>query len=262
MKRRINYTGRKKIPKKRITIALNKGEEKDLIKSFDTEINLKRLDLPKDAKVIVEAYHLATTPKSYNFGTVDKIETPEDTSLGPPRYSESLSFRVLVVEEDGKILASAENIEPLLGTTEDSGREKRKAMLPLEITDLGDQLWCLSYERRNGAPLLKINKKLPKPKKTAEDGPRFILAAYPSLLRQILMRMTFIQPIKDSRDPPFSWQKDWLDFCEGLHNAPPENMNPNKSQAKKEEIRDWIDGVVKNFCRKWARWGEIRRVLR
>ena len=66
MKRRVNFTGRKRIPRRDVSVSLM---ERDGPRSFDATLRLDGSGLPKDAMVYVEAYH-KTDYMRYPFGTV------------------------------------------------------------------------------------------------------------------------------------------------------------------------------------------------
>jgi hypothetical protein len=108
MKRRFNYTDRKRILHENITITLNR--EKGRIKSFSATIDFNNMSLPADAKVYIVAYH-RTEQKIFDYGIVGNPVAPQDTSLTELAYTENLRFRILVVDQYGLILAHADGSE-------------------------------------------------------------------------------------------------------------------------------------------------------
>ena len=78
MRTRLNFTGRKRIPGRCISISLVEGIGK--IKSFQAIIDISELDFPDEAKVSVDAYYRMMQSHRYNFGTVEKMIPPRDTS--------------------------------------------------------------------------------------------------------------------------------------------------------------------------------------
>ncbi|MCG8068121.1 MAG: hypothetical protein JAY84_09660, partial [Candidatus Thiodiazotropha taylori] len=110
MKRRINHTGRQKIDKSNITIRLIDQAPKPL--KFTAKLVLEKQELPNNAKVFVEAYHKNTTQR-FDFGTVENITPPTDTTLNEVDPQGTTKFRIMVVDnkqQPGKLLAGAINI--------------------------------------------------------------------------------------------------------------------------------------------------------
>lgn len=234
MLRRLNYTGRKRIQKSSIKISII-GEE-DEIKSFRASIDLNSLDLPGDARVFFEAWYRMMQSQRYAFGTISKISHPEDTSLGLLGLSSNLKFRVSVVDESGKILALAERIDI-------EREDKKTSLLPVDTIDLDNLLWNVSMEGDEGGPILELNQRIPAIKTVAAHDPRFIHSVYPAVVREILMHMAVKNNI-DFQSPNFDWQNNWLRFSERIFTAPPEG----RYSDAKDEILEWIDGVVQAFA--------------
>ena len=259
MKRRLNYTGRKRIPRESISIALVK-DLRGTAKSFNAKMDLANLDLPSDDEVYVEAYH-RNELKRFSFGTVGNIRYPPDTLLTEFADTENLRFRVLVVDgsEDGKIVAHADKITVEADAT-------RKAILPVDLNrDLGQQVWCVEFEGSDGSPILAINNKIPNREAMARSDPLFIMNVYPAALKEVLIHMIFIDGVSDVNDPSVEWHRDWLDFskkqlAEGFPQAlydPRDNGSP--------EIRDdwlrWVDEVVAEFCLRRSEWWDYVQVV-
>ena len=230
---RLNYTGRKRIQKSNIKISIIENEDEK--KSFRAILDLNSLNLPEDAGVYIEAYHRMMHSQRYIFGTVNKISHPEDTSLGLLGLTANLNFRVFVIDENGKILASAERI----GIEREL---KKTSLLPVETTDLDNMLWNIKMEGEDGGPILELNMRIPAIKTVAAHDPRFIHSVYPAVVREILMYLAVFENI-DLRNPDVDWQSNWLLFSERIFTAPPEGRY---SEAR-EDVIEWINGVVQAF---------------
>lgn len=244
MKRRFNYTGRKKIERKRISITLVRQNR--VIVSFNLKkLNLDDLNLPDDAKVYVEAYY-RTELKRFDFGTVGNIVHPPSTDLTGLAYPENLKFRILIVDpSDRKILAHADGILP-----EESPLER--AILPVEFKDLGNEIWRIEYEGDEGAPILCINRKIPNVQNIAKQDPQFVIYVYPAVIREILTHMVFVDEVTSTTDPAIDWHAHWLKFCNKLGVTPPEVLNHNDDNFDAEDALRWIDDVVTAFSNKYA----------
>lgn len=247
MKRRFNYTGRRKIPLENITITLNR--EKGRIKSFSATIDLSNMNLPADAKVYIEAYH-RTEQKLFEYGIVGNPVAPRDTSLTELAYTENLRFRILVVNQLGLIIAHADRITTVQETD-------KNPILPVEFRDIGQQIWQVRFEGDEGSPLLIINNRIPNIENISRAAPQFIIFVYPAVFREVLTYMVFVEGVESPVDPPVEWHRDWLDFAKRILPAEelPENLNPqNGDSFDKEEVENWIERVVEEFCASRNEW--------
>lgn len=251
MKRRFNYTGRMRIPRERISIILNKNG--DTIKSFTVDIDLTGLNLPSNAKVYVEAYH-RTENKRFDFGTVENITSPINTSLAELAYTENLKFRVLVVDESlqhGLILAHADKIRPELATD-------KRSILPVEFRDIGHQIWRIDFSGEEGAPILIFNRHIPNIENIARSDARFFMFVYPVVIREVLTHMIFIDGIESVHDPSIEWHKEWLDFIKRiLPDPPPDILDPRDDAFDEDAVNSWIDRVIEEFCATRKEWYEF-----
>jgi hypothetical protein len=247
MKRRFNYTGRKRILEKNISIVLQRNDH-GAIESFKATINLAQLELPETAKVFVEAYY-RTEQKRYDFGTVGGVKSPDDTSLSDLAYTENLRFRVLVVDASGKILASANKVKPV--------GELEESILPVDYVDLGKQIWRIVYEADEDGPVLQLNRKIPQIE-TLSHSPEFIFHVYPAVLREVLMHMIFIDTITNQEEPDTLWQEKWLKFStETLGEAPPK-LYKTSPDFDSDIAEAWVNDVVEEFCAsKSSDWNEF-----
>jgi len=231
MQTRINFTGKKRIPKKSVKIIM--ADEAEANKPFRALINLTSLDFPGDASVIVEAYHRMMQSQRYDFGTVEHIIQPQDTSLGLMGLAETVKFRILVTNDSGDIIGSLERLSI------DSKRNKN-TLLPVVVAPLDNLVWKLQLDGEE--PLLHLNERIEGVKNIAAFDPRFILSVYPSVVREIFYFLAVSEGIHFS-SPNSDWQENWIKFASRIYTAPPEK---SFSEAK-EEIIEWIDGVVEAF---------------
>jgi hypothetical protein len=241
MKRRFNYTGRKRVNRDQITIKLK--HENGAKVSFDAEILLNGVNLPDDAVAYVEAYH-KTDYRRYSFGTVNNLVPLEDTDLSHLGHIENLKFRVKVVDESdehGRILAVADRIGP-------TGSLQRSPILPVEFRDLGNQIWRLSFDDVDG-PILEFNENIPDAHHKAKSDPELFLYVYPAVIREVLTHIIFIDGVSDINQPDPDWQKGWLNFARQFIDVePPQLLDHEKDDFDGEEIRKWIDNAVEEFC--------------
>lgn len=242
MKRRFNYTGRKKLAKDAVKIFINKANGKP--KSIDVTLNLNEKKYPEDTKIYLDAYH-KTERKRFDFGKICKIAYPEDLTIDDLAYADNLMFRLMLIDESGehgKIIAHADRIKP-----DDEG--DKKSILPVRFDDLGQQIWKLEFTGEEGGPILCINNKIPPLENIVRSDPIFFMYVFPAAIREILMHMIFIDTIENPDDPAVTWQADWLKFAKMiLPYEPVPELDPNKIGEVKEDIINWIDQIVEEFC--------------
>ncbi|MHA1409927.1 MAG: hypothetical protein ACTSQY_06425 [Candidatus Odinarchaeia archaeon] len=244
MLRRLNYTSRKRINKSNIKISIiGEAEEKSFIVSAD----FNDLTLPGESKIYIEAYYRMMESQRYFFGTINKFSHPDDTSLGVLGLTANLKFRIVIVDDNGKILSSAENIKI-------EGAVKEDSLLPVDKDDLEYLLWNIKMEGEDGGPILVLNEKIPAIKTVAAHDPRFIHSVYPAVLREILTHIAVHSNI-DLHSPDVDWQSNWILFSERIFIPPPEG----RYSDAKNEIIEWIEGVVKEFSRRRKKdWNDYR----
>ena len=252
MRRRFNYTDRKRIARERISIVIDR--DNGALKSFSAKFDFSDLMLPGDAKVYFEAYH-RTELKRYNFGTVDGRKTPLDTGLANLAHTENLRFRILVVDERGDrglILAHADKIRPFPDA-------KRKAILPVEFRHIGQQVWKVEYTGADGSPVLCLNSRIPTIESVSKSDPVFFFLVYSAVIREVLTQMIFLDGVDSAEDPSTEWHRDWLQFARGilLGEGQPSILNRDHSEFHSDEVEGWIDRVAEEFCSSRKEWPQF-----
>lgn len=242
MKRRFNYTGREKLTKDTVKIFINKVNKKP--KSITAKLNLISEKYPPNTKIYLDAYH-KTERKRFDFGKICEIVTPADLTIDDLAYADNLMFRLLLVDESiehGKIIAHADRIK----ADEEAGK---KSILPVKFDDLGQQIWKLEFTGEEEGPILCINNKIPALENMVKSDPLFFMYVFPAAIREILTHMIFIDTIENPDDPAVTWQADWLKFAKMIlpHEQVPE-LDPNTITDIKDNITNWIDQIVEEFC--------------
>lgn len=247
MKRRLNFTGRKRIPLQRVSLNLVEHNGR---RSFDARLDLNDLGLAEHAAIYVEAYH-KTDYMRYSFGTVGQPRRPVSTELGSLGRIDNLRFRVKVVDESGArglVLAVADRLRPSIPT-------QIRAILPVEFKELGNQIWRLSFD--GGEPILEFNVAMPFIRERARTDYRLFFYVYPAVLREILIHMIMIEGISDAGEVE-DWEKDWLDFAKHYGGESPEVLDPQRDDFDEVEVRRWIETVVTEFCTVHGdKWGHL-----
>src|SRR4051812_18184748 len=97
MNRRFNSTGRIRISRDAIDVRLIE-ELGGSPPKFEADLSsLSALKLPGTARVILEAF-LRQSSMRFDFGSIESIRAPEDTTLTEIDRGEGIQFRVKVVD--------------------------------------------------------------------------------------------------------------------------------------------------------------------
>ena len=157
LQRRLNSTGRKRITRDCVTIELTPPLDTFSFPLAAAKIDLSELDLDPAARVVLEAYFRSSSMR-FPCGTVGSVAVPSQLVLTDIDRGGAIQFRLLVIAPDGsgRIVASAEGLKPL----QKSETPERQPLLPLRETDLGEELWRVDIDERNG-PWLVINSRAP-----------------------------------------------------------------------------------------------------
>ncbi len=179
----------------------------------------------------------------FDYGTVEVLFPPPTRQLLDIEGDKFSLFRVKVVDvTSGRLIAISSQLRPG-GDTQDGF----EALLPLHLTDTGNQIWRLKFE--NEGVKLELNQH----KDGIDKNPEFRSLVFPSVLREVLSYIVFIekqeneQELQDAEEA--AWSK-WLTFVSGFY--PEEYPGPYK-EAEDTDIQqflDWIDGAVEAFCDK------------
>ena len=130
-----------------------------------------------------------------------------------------------------------------------------KSILPVSFRDTGRQIWRIEYEGYEGAPLIIINSQIPNIENISRTNPQFIMYVYPNALREVLRKMFHLDYFGSVDDPEADWQRDWLEFAKAILNGknPPERDSEN-GEFVYEDVENWIDEVVEEFCNSRSEW--------
>lgn len=256
MKRRFNYTDRKRITKDMIKININRTD--GMIKSINASINIDPKHYDQDDKVFIVAYH-KTDRKRFDYGRINEIKEPDDLSVDELAYTDNLKFRVMIISdktERGLIAGHADRVRP------DDEIEK-KSILPVSFVDLGQQIWKLDFNDSGGGPILNINKNIPFITNVSKTDPLFFMYVYPAVIKEILHHMIFFDGVENVDDPPIEWHADWLKFSKIIlpNLAPPSTLQPDEEDFNSELTISWIDDIVDEFCSGRKEWVEYITIM-
>lgn len=238
MIKRVNFTGRRRIPRDRVQIEVLDGQPR----TFNATIDLDGASLLPHAAVILEAMCAGSTVvERFDCGEVGNLQPICNCALNEIE-GENVFFTLKVVdrtERFGRILGIAENIRP-----ERSGKQTasgRRGILPIEPKDLGEEIWQLEFREHD--VFLLVNGEIPGLVDRARNDPLFYAAVYPEILRRVLTNA--IKEDVEIEEADDRWPILWLRFGRNLH---PAKADPPDLGATDEETEDWIEEAVKGFC--------------
>jgi len=230
MQRTINHTGRRKIEVKELQI--NMQEQENGVPVFDVDFSLNREKLPDSASIYIEAYQRNTLQR-FKFGTVGKIQKPENLELDQLDLTSPALFRIRIVDETehlGRLIASAERLKP----EGDNDEDNRSSLLVVRSRPLGQQTWKIVFDT-GGKPELCINSRIPDAIGQIKNNPQFQSLILPGAFRQVLM---FFLWNEDEEEGGVAEQ--WIAFAEGMVGERPHGNDPLL-------LINWIDDVVEKF---------------
>lgn len=236
MIRRLNYTGRIRLQRSDIKIVL-KGAPGAI--EFNADLNnLTDYDLPPESLIFIEAYR-QTSWMRFSFGSVGKVLPAENRKLTEFDSPEGILFRIKITKstDTHTLLAQADRI-PL--TNPEESDSDLTPLLPGKPQKLGDEIYRLEFD--NGA-LLLVNSEAGDYSQIVRS-PIFASLAYPSIFREVLMRVLVVDAHDDDADPD-DWRSQWSRFAKrlpGLGELP----EPDKSVERIE----WIDNAVSTFSQR------------
>jgi len=240
MKRTFNYTGRRKILRKDISITLRQDKS---VWVFDANLKFVDYHFPGNAEVWVEA-HRQNLWMQWSWGTVSTLRAPLDRRLVEFDVPDGVLFRVRIVQPPGqqhnKLLGEADAIPFVKAGEADDHR--RHLLVPIPDA-LDQQLWKLDFE--SDPPRLLVNKDAKPSWKEMARSPYFTALVYPEVLRRILMQALIVTDSWTEEDDEDGWQADWVKFAKNLG-----GLGPVPSLDSKIDRENWIEEAVGAFCRR------------
>jgi hypothetical protein len=243
MKKKINYTGRKKIKKQDFAVTINR---KDTVAvDFNVSFKLKDYAFPDNAKVFVEAFR-HNELKRFDFGTVQDIKKI-DTDISELSRKDTLLFNLKIVDDQndkGKIIGYIKSVKPI-----DEGYD-RSSILDVEFCEFSDNLiWKIAYDE--GGPILQINTKITNIQYLITDHPFFFFNVYPAVIKEIMYQIKYIDNA-EIEDNEYEWHDSWIKMAEKYSNR---KYNKN---IDSDDYDSFIEEFVAGFANKHnALWKKL-----
>lgn len=243
MKKRLNFTGRRKLASEHIEIRIEKPQGQryaSFAAKFDPAMT-KGLD--ENARIYVEPYAVSSSMR-FDFGTVAAPKTPVDTLLSELDREDSFLFRIKVVDKSGtvgRILADANGIRPK--ESNDDGIAK-KSLFPVHWIDLDERVWRVEYDQSSG-PVLQLSTKIPDLPTKIKHDPLIQGCIFPQALREVVRIL--IDP-DASFDDDAEWVKNWREFVLNLMGTDISEDPFNDDQDRS----NFVDDAMKTYANQYT----------
>jgi hypothetical protein len=239
MKRTFNYTGRRPILRKDVSVIVRSTGSGW---TFDADLRLAHYKFPHNAEVWVEA-HRQNLWMQWSWGTFSAIRVPVNRQLAEFDVPDGVIFRVRVAlpagQESRKLVGEVDGIQPVKAGEADD----RRRHLIVPVPDALDQeLWKLDLEHE--PPQLLVNRDAKPSWKELARSPHFVALVYPEVLRQILTKVLVNEDWCDDEECA-DWQSDWIRFARNLGGLPPIPM-----AGLELEREAWVEEAVAAFARR------------
>lgn len=236
-KKRINSTGRRRINRESIDIRLLATALGQPLQA-KASLDIAALGFPGNAAVAIEAYHRSSSMR-FDCGTIDALAIPVMV-LDQIDQGGNILFRVKVVDkvnEQGKLLGSAERIQP----RSDDADEARRPLFPVQYRDLGAEVWKVDIVH-GAKPTLIINSRMTGFSHRLQENPLVQGLLLPAALRIVLKRITDGGETGDEDDDEGGWVDDWLKYCKTEFGA------EDPAGLDEEQKYEWTEDIIKQFC--------------
>lgn len=239
MKRTFNYTGRRSIVRKDISVIV-RAEAKAW--AFDADLRFAQYKFPHNAEVWVEA-HRQNLWMQWPWGTISAMRVPANRQLTEFDVPDGVLFRVRVVlppgQDNHKLVGEVDGIQPVKAGEADDRR--RHLLVPVPDA-LDQELWRLDLEHE--PPQLLVNRDAKPSWKELARSPHFIALVYPEVFRRILARI-LLEDNWSEDDEEADWPSDWIRFARNLG-----GLAPVPPPGQRQDRETWIEQAVATFARR------------
>src|SRR5208283_4700947 len=239
MKRTFNYTGRRSIVRKDVSVTVRADGK---AWAFDADLKLAHYKFSYNAEIWVEA-HRQNLWMQWTWGTISALRVPANRLLTEFDVPDGVLFRVRVVlppgQESHKLVGEVDGIQPVKAGEADDRR--RHLLVPVPDA-LDQELWRLNLEEE--PPELLVNKDAKPSWKELARSPHFIALVYPEVLRRILWKI-LVDNKWSEENKESDWESDWIRFARNLGGLPQLPL-PGQNQ----ERDGWINEAVEAFARR------------
>jgi hypothetical protein len=235
-KRRINSTGRKRIPRELVDIRMHPIKDDEPLAASGT-FALNGLGFPADSSVVLEAYQRSSGMR-FNCGTVGNLQVPPTLYLNEIDRDTTVLFRLKVIQADagsGRLLGSADRLRP----SDSNDAPGRRSIFPIKERALGDEVWRVELD--DAGPVLLLNSRIPGFKHRILENSLITGIMLPTAFRTVLQHLVRDSVVDD--DDQDDWRILWLRYLkEEL------SIDDDLAGLSPDEHDEWVETAVRKFC--------------
>ena len=242
MKRRFNFTGRRRIEQANATIRVD-GDESGGEVTFEVDLDFRDLALPQDALVTIEAFRGARIQR-FPWGTFGHLTPPQDRRLIDMGGNPNFRIKAVAADGSGRLLALAQRLRP-------HREKKRGSLVWLEgSNNLGKEVWRVDFGEGN--PTLLLNNAVQGIMGAARNDHAFQSLVFPEVLRAILTQAITVDGADFDGADPDDESERWMRLGKFVHSfyhetLPAVTNGDGGYERPAEEVKHWIDDAVKAF---------------
>jgi len=249
MKRRINFTGRKKIMQESVELNVTGLNTPNV--AFSCSADLGRYNFPESAAVFLDVYRYKYIRQRYSLGTVGSPVKIRDEKI--PKFSpfQALTFRITVTDQRQGSKLILGRSSPILFPSSKPGNSA-SPILPLIFQKNMNQVWCIDFG--SGKPVLLINSGIAGIEEKIRNDTLFRHSIFPAVLREILFYL-FI--LKESDEEDETTQK-WIQYISetlGFHDDLDilRDEDDEDDGIDSESRMEVIESIIERFsCKNFA----------
>ena len=255
MKRHLNFTGRERIRREDVHVAIRPADG-DEHATFDLEPSLARYGFPRESIVRVEASR-SNVSQRWEWGTIGDLRPPTLAERQLTRVPISAMFKLLVVVADGsgRLLGLADHIKPALPS---------KSLIPVVLKELGGEVWRVDFGEHGDEPEMQVNSAIDGIEERVRSSLEFRALVLPQVLRSVLTQILLVKraPLDDDNLDP--WWRAWMRLAREIR-SDDKTLRDFPADSDDEEVRrereEWISEVVTIFARDRVRAAGAYRQL-
>lgn len=236
MKRRMNFSGRRRILRNQCIFTLRPDQSRGM--NLDCSIDLRGVPCEGDCVVYLEV-HRSQQLKRFNLGPL--LPEVNATSLDVSGFEDDaglgITIKVVRSDLDSKpIVALARNLA--IGVDDDG--IANRPLLAVRRVRIDSRLWRIDPCFDSG-PFLEVSDRVVDWRHFVRSR-QFLALAMPSAIRDVLIELLLVQKHEVGDDSSDSMGDRWLEFFGSLigEDGPPELDDPGV-------VMQWIDSAVEAF---------------
>jgi hypothetical protein len=243
MKRRINFTGRKKIMQESVKLDVTGLNTPNV--AFSCSADLGRYNFPESAAVFLDVYRDKYIRQRHSLGTVGSPVKIRDEKI--PRFSSYpvLTYRITVTDQGQGSKLILGRSSPILFTSSGPG-SSASPILPLRYQNNINQVWCIDFE--SGKPVLLINSGITGIEEKIRNDALFRHSIFPAVLREILFYLFILKEPDEEDETTQKWIQyisETLGFHDDLDILKDENDEDDGTDY--ESKMEVIESIIEKF---------------